>query len=258
MKHSEEVKKKISESLKGHRVSEATREKISRTLKSKPILKDESIIGLKNGHLTIIEEVDRRVKPCGQKERMVICKCDCGNYTIVRLQSFMKGRVKSCGCMTSEYQRMSSTRHGMYKEKLYNIYRGIKNRCYNKKGDDYKDYGGRGIVMCDEWRSDFVAFYNWAKSNGYDESKPAKYQSIDRINVNGNYEPSNCRFVNSSMQSRNKRSTKRYLYKGRMLDLKTISEMANVDYYKLWIRINRRGDTLEAALSRLCEKKVTH
>lgn len=102
--------------------------------------------------------------------------------------------------------------------------------------------------MCDEWKNDFMAFYNWAIENGYDENKTIKEQSIDRIDVNGNYEPSNCRYVNIYVQARNKRRTKKYEYNGQMLDLKTISELKGVKYNTLWQRINKYGYTFEKAL----------
>ena len=132
--------------------------------------------------------------------------------------------------------------------RIYKIWQGIRQRCNNPNDKDYDNYGGRGIKMCDEWRNDFMAFYNWAIENGYDENKTIKEQSIDRIDVNGDYEPSNCRYVNIYVQARNKRRTKKYEYNGQMLDLKTISELKGVKYNTLWQRINKYGYTFEKAL----------
>ena len=110
---------------------------------------------------------------------------------------------KSCGCL---YET-----HGQAKgehTRLYNIYHGMKKRCYNLMSKSYKDYGGRGIKMCDEWLSDFVSFYKWAVANGYKDNL-----TIDRIDVNGNYEPSNCRWATVTEQANNKRNNRFIQYK---------------------------------------------
>lgn len=244
----EQKNKKISDSLKGHAVSIETKRKISETIKNKILTKDENLKGLRSGRLTIIEEVERRVKPCGQKERMVRCVCDCGGIVEVRLNSFLRGRVKSCGCLKRECFSKRMSKHGLSSAKINNVYRSIKSRCYNKNCEEYKNYGGRGIQMCDEWKNNFMSFYNWAINNGYDSNKTIKEQSIDRINVDGDYEPSNCRIVNCNIQARNKRKTKKYLYIGELLDLKTISEKTGINYNTLWQRINKYGYTFENAL----------
>lgn len=244
----EKKNKKISNSLKGHSVSIETRMKISESLRRKTPTKDESLKGLRNGRLIILEEIERKVKPSGQKERMVKCLCDCGKVVEVRLNNFIHGRVKSCGCLQREIASNVARKHGLSLTKINNVYRAIKRRCYNKNCDDYKHYGGRGIKMCKEWKDDFTSFYNWAISNGYDLNKTMKEQSIDRIDVNGYYEPSNCRIVKWVVQARNRRTTKRYLYMGEFLDLKTISERSGINYHTLWQRINKYGYTFNDAL----------
>lgn len=244
----EQKNKKISDSLKGHAVSIETKRKISESLRRKMSTKDESLKGLRNGRLIILEEIERKVKPSGQKERMVKCLCDCGKAVEVRLNNFIHGRVKSCGCLQREIASNVARKHGLSLTKINNVYRAIKRRCYNKNCDDYKDYGGRGIKMCKEWKDDFTSFYNWAISNGYDPNKTMKEQSIDRIDVNGYYEPSNCRIVKWVVQARNRRTTKRYLYMGEFLDLKTISERSGINYHTLWQRINKYGYTFNDAL----------
>lgn len=244
----EKKNKKISNSLKGHSVSIETRMKISESLRRKTPTKDESLKGLRNGRLIILEEIERKVKPSGQKERMVKCLCDCGKVVEVRLNNFIHGRVKSCGCLQREIASNVARKHGLSLTKINNVYRAIKRRCYNKNCDEYKNYGGRGIKMCEEWRVNFTSFYNWAINNGYDSNKTIKEQSIDRIDVNGDYEPSNCRIVSCSIQARNKRDTRKYLYKGKLLDLKTISEKTGINYNTLWQRINKYGYTIGNAL----------
>lgn len=102
--------------------------------------------------------------------------------------------------------------HGLSNKcgRLYPLWKSIRYRCYSKTSKSYQDYGGRGIVMCEEWKNDFVAFYKWSIANGYKEEKTDKgvnILTIDRIDVNGNYEPSNCRFVPNEIQAKNKRNS---------------------------------------------------
>lgn len=100
-------------------------------------------------------------------------------------------------------------KHGLCETRLYGIYQNMLKRCFNNRTSAYKDYGGRGITVCDEWRKDFMSFYNWALNNGYEETL-----TIDRTDVNGNYEPSNCRWIPMGEQSRNTRKNVYFTYNG--------------------------------------------
>jgi hypothetical protein len=144
------------------------------------------------------------------------CKCDCGKIIEVRKDSLFNGRVKSCGCYTKD--RM--TKHNLSNSRLYHIRGGMLARCYNKSNKDFHNYGARGISVCEEWKNSFEVFYNWAITNGYSDNL-----SIDRIDVNGNYEPSNCRWTTNKQQSRNTRKNHFYTYKG---ETKTITEWAEI------------------------------
>ena len=132
---------------------------------------------------------------------MWLCKCDCGNYVTVRAYS-LKNNTRSCGCLQKELTSMSKKTHGLSKNILYSVMYSIKNRCYNKNEPSYKYYGKRGIIICNEWKNNFISFYNWAINNGY-----KKGLTIDRIDVNGNYEPNNCRWITIQEQQKNKRNT---------------------------------------------------
>jgi len=135
------------------------------------------------------------------RQNMWLCKCDCGNYVTVRAYS-LKNNTRSCGCLQKELTSMSKKTHGLSKNILYSVMYSIKNRCYNKNEPSYKYYGKRGIIICNEWKNNFISFYNWAINNGY-----KKGLTIDRIDVNGNYEPNNCRWITIQEQQKNKRNT---------------------------------------------------
>lgn len=161
--------------------------------------------GEKHGRLTIVKDIDDGIRPCGQKYRRVECKCDCGNIIQCDLAEVLKGGISSCKCYRHDY----FTKHGCnmknhpYK-RVYNIYMNIKKRCYNKNSKAYRLYGERGICMCDKWLEDFNSFLEWSLNNGYNDKL-----TIDRIDFNGIYEPSNCRWTTTKVQANNKRTNKR-------------------------------------------------
>lgn len=128
------------------------------------------------------------------------CKCDCGTIRNVRARALKSGHSKSCGCYKRQRSKEYHTIHGFCGSRIYKIYKSIKGRCFNKSNSSYKYYGGRGITICDEWKNDFEEFYIWAMSNGYRDDL-----TIERINVYGNYEPSNCTWIPLSEQSKNQR-----------------------------------------------------
>ena len=124
----------------------------------------------------------------------------CGSEFKACIHSINQGKTKSCGC----YNVSKSFKHGLVGTRIYSIWIDIKSRVFNSKSKSYNDYGGRGITLCDEWL-DVQNFYDWAILNGYEENKGL---SIDRIDNDGNYEPSNCRWVTQTIQSRNQRMQK--------------------------------------------------
>ena len=146
------------------------------------------------------------------------CKCECGNISHPTMSALLSGHSKSCGCLQREINTKRCTKHGMNKSRIYKIYHGMLNRCYLNTMPDYESYGGRGITVCDEWRGEkgFERFNEWAQANGYTD-----YLTLDRIDVNGNYEPSNCRWASTREQNLNKRNTRYLTYKG---ETKTLVE----------------------------------
>lgn len=128
------------------------------------------------------------------------CLCDCGNIKPVRAGALKSGNTTSCGCAHSEEVRERMTRHGMKHTRLYRIWQGMLRRCDNPKRKDFKDYGGRGITVCEEWKKCFTAFRDWSLSNGYRDDL-----TIDRVNNNEMYSPENCRWVDMETQNKNKR-----------------------------------------------------
>jgi len=129
------------------------------------------------------------------------CKCDCGGECVALTNNLRKGNTISCGCFRLEQLRGAIKKHGEGGTRLYRIWKAIHTRCYNSKFPGYKYYGGRGITVCDEWKSSFIPFKEWAEANGYSDNL-----TIDRIDVNKEYSPDNCRWATMKEQNKNKRA----------------------------------------------------
>lgn len=163
------------------------------------------------------------------------CKCECGNETIVRSDCLKSKNSSSCGCYGKEQRQKATLKHNLtFKCRLYNIWQDMKARCYNKNKYCYKDYGARGIKVCDEWKNDFLNFYNWAKSNGYKDNL-----SIDRIDNYKDYTPQNCRWATSEEQNYNKRNTIIIENDGIKYTILDLYKKFNIPKKILWYRINK-------------------
>lgn len=157
--------------------------------------------GQKFGRLKVIERDTDHISPSGRKYVRWKCICDCGQITSVYTDALKRGQTQSCGCLGKERRGKSSITHGETNTRLYSIWTAMKRRCFNSNCSEYKDYGGRGITICDEWANDYTSFRDWALESGYQDNL-----SIDRNNNNGNYEPNNCSWVTSVAQANNRRS----------------------------------------------------
>lgn len=189
------------------------------------------IVGKKFDYITVIKEIGR----AKNNEKLYLCKCDCGNQ-IVRSKYYFNKKFAnpiSCGCV----KRTSKRKHNMAGTRIYKRWLDMKHRCYGVNSNDYKDYGGRGIVVCDEWLHDFNAFYKWSIENGYTDKL-----SLDRIDVNGNYEPDNCRWTTAKVQAHNRRNTIYVTYHGETLPLSDLCERYNVIYSTVSKRYKRGWD----------------
>lgn len=156
--------------------------------------KDET--GNKYGLLTVLS-----LSHYDEKRRIYFwnCKCSCGKLTVKNAGTLRSGATKSCGCLKVEINIGNKKRetHGFSYTRLYRVWSAMKSRCYRKKDVGYAWYGGKGIIVCDEWKNSFDVFKYWALQNGYNDN-----MTIDRIDSNGNYEPNNCQFLTRAENSK--------------------------------------------------------
>jgi hypothetical protein len=176
---------------------------------------------------------------------MYLCKCECGNTITTTANSLKSGHTKSCGCLQKE--RVAT--HNKSRTRLYKVWMDMRSRCAYKKGRDFKNYGERGITVCDEWCNDFMNFYEWAMANGYKENAPKGECTLDRIDVNGDYCPKNCRFVSAKTQANNRTNNKVIVYHNESHTLAEWSEILGVKYETLAARLNKYKWSVEQAFS---------
>lgn len=204
----------------------------------------EDLTGKRFGKLTVL---GRNYEKTNGK-RNWDCVCDCGNLRVVSTGLLNNGSVRKCSLCCKKAQsenaiRVSKNKHGMVNSKLWKIWYGMRARCRNPKINGYKNYGGRGIKVCEEWDKSFVSFMEWANKNGYKEGL-----SIDRIDPNGNYEPSNCRWVTRLEQANNKRTSFFVSYNGETHTISEWSRITGINQNTLQSRIKRYGWSVERAI----------
>lgn len=202
------------------------------------------LTGKKFGRLSVIKRTfNKNNNVCW------LCLCDCGNYTVVRSCALIQGITKSCSCLHKEIVKKSCKKnfekHKLSKSRINNIWFNIKQRCYNPKNPNYKYYGKKNISLCPEWQN-FKNFYTWAMNNGYKDNL-----TIDRIDNNGNYEPSNCRWVDLKVQENNRSNNRLIQYQNQIHTLAEWARITNIKYTTLKRRIDC-GWALEKAFNNFC------
>lgn len=206
------------------------------------------LTGKKFGRLTVIERTENNHRG----NVMWKCICECGNEKIVSRNCLNQGITKSCGCLLKEARHSNTRKHGKTKTRLYRIWAKMKERCNNPKTKSFVYYGGRGITICEEWLNDFQAFYDWSMANGYSDNL-----SIDRIDVNGNYEPGNCRWADTKTQANNKTTNRYITLNNKTQTLQQWSKETGINHSTIQVRIDEMGWTKEQAIKSQVRGKYT-
>ena len=199
---------------------------------------DYSIIGKQYGYWTVLEKDESYHSP---KHTKWICRCECGTVKSIYRSSLLNGSSRSCGCHSSDYEKGLNKKHGLSKSRIYHEWLLMRNRCKSnsKVASHYYD---RGIKVCDEWNNDFMSFYNWSINNGYNDTL-----SIDRIDNNGIYEPTNCRWINLESQQSNKTNNIYVIYNDQKWCLRTLCTHLNFPYktaYKRYTKMVNRNQVI--------------
>lgn len=200
------------------------------------------LTGRKFGRLTVIARAEN-------KGEIVfwLCECECGKVRVVQGCSLRSGRTKSCGCLQKEKVAKMHETHGQAcgnHTRIYKIYHKIKGRCTKENDSCYKEYGGAGITLCDEWLNDFRTFYEWAMANGY-----ADNLTIDRIDGTKGYSPDNCRWATYKVQNNNTSRNHLITYNGKSQTMAQWAEEMGINYGTLSARLNRSKWSIERALT---------
>ena len=203
-------------------------------------MKKLNITGKRFGKLVAIKTIGKN-KNGGY---MWQCKCDCGNEITASVGNLNNGHTKSCGCLRADRCKTNFTKHGLESTRLYDIWRDMRLRCYDERNISYNRYGGRGITICDEWKEDVKAFYDWAIKNGYNDGL-----TIERIDNDGNYSPENCRWATVKEQANNRRSNVLVTHKGKTQTMKEWANEVGTPYKVVWARMQKLGWSVERALT---------
>lgn len=177
-----------------------------------------NMLGKECGRLKVLQRTDSDK----YGNAMWICLCDCGNEVIVKGQHLRSGKTKSCGCYHKDMQKQLKSKHGYSNTRLYKCWDSMKTRCLNNNTDSFKDYGGRGITFCKEWE-DPKKFIKWALENGYEEDL-----TLERIDLNKNYTPDNCKWITRAEQNKNTRRNIKQTIDGKTYNLSELARLIGV------------------------------
>lgn len=204
----------------------------------------KDILGLRFGRLVVAQEL----QPDKFQNVQWLCKCDCGKTTVATTTCLRNGHTKSCGCLKHDKTVERNKSHNGSHERLYKIWKGMKERCYYPKNSHYEHYGALGIVVCDEWRDNYAAFREWALCNGYNSRAEFGECTLDRIDVRGNYCPENCRWISLDTQANNKRNNHYLVYNNETHSMAEWASITGISYGTLKARL-KRGWSVDKALS---------
>lgn len=216
--------------------------------------KVKDLTGKRFGKLVALERAGSK-----NKRALWKCVCDCGNAAEVTSSRLVSGSTRSCGCLKREsasklaYELGKKARtHGMRCSRIYSVWLNMKDRCNNRNNIHYNRYGGRGISICQQWNDSFESFRDWALANGYSDKL-----SIERIDFDGNYEPSNCKWIPFIEQAKNRSTTHFIEYKGQKKPLKDWAEEFGINRGTLTSRLLRSGWDVEKALTTPVKHKLS-
>jgi hypothetical protein len=211
------------------------------------------LLNIHFGRLLVLRRASSVRRPNGKTRPRWLCRCDCGNERIVRAEDLRAGNSTSCGCKQRESARSRLLTHGRSDEPLYKCWVQMKQRCYNPNNQRYPQYGARGIRVCSRWRKSFQTFLAdmGPRPNGH---------TLDRIKVNGNYTPRNCRWVTRAVQSRNKQRNIWVIHKGRRMvaaDFAKLMDVSSKALYKVMSRDNVSAHVAVAYIKAHARKRRT-
>jgi hypothetical protein len=200
---------------------------------------------MKFGKLTFLKELEPKIRTNGNKRRFALFLCDCGNQQRIDFFSVKTGKKEQCNDCGFKKRKEKKTTHGKSNTTLYRRWADMKKRCYNPNVDRYNQYGALGIKVCDEWKNSFQSFLDWSLKNGYE-----KELSLERKNVNGDYEPSNCIYISLREQHFNKKNTRYVLYENKKIALSKLLYDNNLSdkLSSIHSRLNR-GQKIEDILT---------
>lgn len=204
---------------------------------------NNKIKDLSNQRFYMVTVLDKYIK----KDNRIYwyCKCNCGKIFLRRSDIIQNKQVKSCGC----YQKINNTKIGLIhgdgrkngqNHRLYVSWQGMLGRCYNSNAIQYKDWGGRGINVCDDWKNNYEVFKEWALNNGYKDNL-----TLDRIDVNGNYCPENCRWITKVEQNKNTRKCKHIEYNGNTYTIPELAKIFNISANQLRYWLFNKEKTID-------------